>query len=208
MYREFDIDIDAEVLAVDPDEPQEGVIAQAAQHLRMGHAAVIPTDTVYGVCALPRFVDQLYAIKQRDADKAIPWLVSAFHDLEAYAANVAPYAYQLAHRFWPGALTLIVPAAPTVPREACAADGSIALRMPANTVALALIDELGLPLATSSANLQGERPATSLDTLNTHVAEKCGLVLDAGSTPGPTPSTIVSCLGEEPVVLRQGNVWI
>lgn len=175
--------------------------------LRCGKAAIFPTDTVYGIgVAVLRGAtpESIYSIKGRDSDKAIPWLVGSALALEDYAVDVPEYAYELARRFWPGALTLIVKASAAVPATFRAQDGTIALRVPDNPIACALIEQLGVPIATSSANLQGNQPATSIESLDSGLLGADIPVVDGGSTPGPVPSTIVSCLGERPEILREG----
>jgi tRNA threonylcarbamoyl adenosine modification protein (Sua5/YciO/YrdC/YwlC family) len=195
------------IIGIDPQNPQPDLIRQAADFARTGAPFVLPTDTVYGIglAVLPDSTpDGIYAIKKRDADKAIPWLVAGVSDLDVYGRQVPDYALRLAHEYWPGALTLIVWASDKVPVAFRAAGGSIALRAPESPVVLALIRELSLPLATSSANMQGEPPAISLDDLDNEVATQITLAIDSGPCPQAAPSTIISCLGEEPIIIRQG----
>jgi tRNA A37 threonylcarbamoyladenosine synthetase subunit TsaC/SUA5/YrdC len=124
--------------------------------------------------------------------------------LSAWALEPPEYALRLAQCHWPGPLTLIVRAAAAIPAAFRAADGSVALRMPKSPVALALLRAAGAPIATTSANLQGRSAATAIDQLDPQIAAQVALILDAGPTPLGSASTIVSCLGPTPAILRQG----
>jgi L-threonylcarbamoyladenylate synthase len=194
---------------INPKRPEPQLIAQATHVARGGKVIVFPTDTVYGVgvAAGAGFTPRaLFELKGRDPDKAIPWLVSDAGALERYGEGVPTYALELARGHWPGALTLVVRASALVPRAFVARDGSIALRAPANPIARALLAALRAPLATTSANRQGDAPATSLASLDPRLMDVAAvaLVIDGGATPGAVPSTIVSCLDGEPRVLREG----
>jgi len=198
------------VLTIDPVAPQPALIAQAVALLRTGQPVVFPTDTVYGlgIAVLPTTdaaaALTLYELKQRDAGKPIPWLVPGADALATYAQDLPPYAYALARAFWPGALTLVARAAPAVPVHFQAPNGTIALRMPAHPIALALLHTLGVPLTATSANRQGEPPATSRGTLDPFLAQRVPLVIDGGPTPTHGPSTVVDCQGPAPRILREG----
>jgi tRNA threonylcarbamoyl adenosine modification protein (Sua5/YciO/YrdC/YwlC family) len=190
--------------------------------MREGTPLAFPTDTVYGVgvAVMPGCTpESLFALKGRDRKKAIPWLVADVSALDEYGDEVPTYAFDLAFAHWPGALTLVIRAkasavpAPTPATSTSssahwppfiAADGTIALRVPAHPIALALIRELGVPLATTSANLTREEPARSLATLSPKLVAHLALAIDGGTTPGLLPSTIVSCLEERPRVIREG----
>ena len=198
-----------EIIKIDPDSPEPDLIGRAAAVARTGAPIIFPTDTVYGIgiAALPgNLPDALYEAKQRNLDKAIPWLVADADALDVYAHDVPEYARMMAKRHWPGALTLIVKASKRVAGEFRADDGSIALRAPASQITLELIRELGVPLVTTSANMQGQPPAISVETLDDELAKQVKLVIDGGECTEKVASTIVSCLGDEPIIIRQGAI--
>ena len=145
-------------MTVVPDTLEDAALALAD-----GRPCIFPTDTVYGVgvavCAASG-PDILFDVKQRDAGKPIAWLVGSIDDLQRYGKNLPSGVCQLAHRFWPGALTVIVEASDIVPASYRSESGTIGLRMPANETTLALIRRVGSPLATTSANISG-RPVAS-----------------------------------------------
>jgi tRNA threonylcarbamoyl adenosine modification protein (Sua5/YciO/YrdC/YwlC family) len=167
---------------------------------------VFPTDTVYGVGLLAietANLDSIFVAKRRPADKPIPLLIAPSACLDDYAVDIADYARDLAARHWPGAITLVLRAKPTLPRQLCALDGSVALRVPQSRIALGLISQAGAPIATSSANISGTAPTTTVALLDNRLATQVALIIDGGVLSGQ-PSTLVSCLGPEPIVLRPG----
>ena len=184
---------------------QPDAIEQALRILRAGGLAAFPTDTVYGVGALAfdgPAVESIYAAKDRPIEKAIPVLIADADDLDKVAVDVPPMARILAARFWPGPLTLVVPKQPTLP-EAVSATATVAIRIPDHPVARALLRAAG-PMAVTSANLSGQPSPVSAEEVMRQLNGRIPLVLDGGVTPGGIPSTLVDCLGAEPVILREG----
>lgn len=184
---------------------QPDAIEQALRILRAGGLAAFPTDTVYGVGALAfdgPAVESIYAAKDRPVEKAIPILIADADDLDKVAVDVPPMARILAARFWPGPLTLVVPKQPTLP-EAVSATATVAVRIPDHPVARALLRAAG-PMAVTSANLSGQPSPVDAGEVMRQLNGRIPLVLDGGATPGGVPSTLVDCLGAEPVLLREG----
>ncbi len=199
----------APLLTLDPLAPDSKLIEEAAEELRAGHILVIPTDTVYGIAQIASDAtrpENLRSVKQRPEEKSIPLLIANRHDLEHYSKELPSYARELAARHWPGALTLVVRASDRLPQQFVAEDDSIALRMPAHAIALALLEAVAAPLACSSANLSGKAPATDIKELDPQIAQRVSLIVDGGKLSGGVASTVVSCLGAEPCVLRPGPV--
>lgn len=185
-------------------------IAQAVQAIQQAELVVFPTDTLYGV-GVDAFnetaVAKLYAAKKRPFSKGIPILLADLSDLEKVVTAVPDAAQHLIEQHWPGPLTIIVPKAAHLPANISPNEG-IAVRIPDHPAGRAFIRAAGGALATSSANLSGQPPATTaaaaLDQLNGIAA----VILDAGPSPQQVASTIISFLGPEPVVVRQGPVTI
>ncbi|HLA98582.1 MAG TPA: L-threonylcarbamoyladenylate synthase [Anaerolineales bacterium] len=189
------------------DQPE--AIPAAIQALKRGELVAFPTDTVYGVGALVHDTDsiaQLYQVKERGAEKAIPVLLGDPGDLAQVALEVGSLALRLAGRFWPGALTLVVPRHPALP-EIISPYPTIGVRMPDHPVALRLLRAAG-PLAVTSANLSGARSATTAEEVMSQLAGRIALILDGGRTPGGQPSTVVDCTGPDPEILRPGPVTL
>ena len=174
--------------------------------LRTGEPIAFPTDTVYGVGAAAlnaAAVARLYTLKRRPLTQAIPLLIADEADLPLVADEVTPTARRLA-RLWPGALTLVVMAAPGLPSELLAGGATVAVRLPNHTWLRSLMRALGMPLAATSANLHGGRDPRTAADVAAQLGGALSLIVDGGPTPGPLPSTIVDCVGDEPRLLRAG----
>jgi L-threonylcarbamoyladenylate synthase len=174
--------------------------------LRAGEPIAFPTDTVYGVGAAAldaAAVARLYTVKRRPLTQAIPLLIADDVDLPLVADEVTPTARRLA-RLWPGALTLVVTAAPGLPSELLAGGATVAVRLPDHMWLRSLIRALGMPLAATSANLHGGRDPRTAADVAAQLGDALPLIVDGGPTPGPLPSTIVDCVGGEPRLLRAG----
>ena len=196
------------VLQVSQTNPSRDAINEAVVTLAFGGVLVMPTDSVYGIgCAAtegnPAHA-RIFEIKRRERSQTLPWLVADASDLHTYAAHVPEYAVKLAIRFWPGALTLVVPASNAVPPEYRAADGTVALRCPDSNLVREIARKLGSPLATTSANTHGEAAATSGSGIEARIVREADLTLDAGPAPVGVASTIVGCAGDRPQVFREG----
>ena len=197
------------VVKVHPKAPEVDRIELASSVLTHGGVVILPTDSVYGIGCLvapnnPAH-QRIFQIKQRPGHMKLPWLVDDIDGLLRFGADLPGYARDLAAKHWPGALTLVVAAAPEVPEEYRAENGTIALRAPNNVLVRYLAFTLG-PLATTSANLHGEAAATTGADIDPALIEAADLTLDAGPAPIGIPSTIVDCTGPEPRILRQGAI--
>jgi L-threonylcarbamoyladenylate synthase len=182
-----------------------GVDAAVAA-LRRGDLVVLPTDTVYGVAAdafSPSAVERLLAAKGRGRDMPVPVLVGAWRTLDGLAATVTPLARELVETFWPGPLTLVVRAAGSLAWDLGETRGTVAVRMPLQPVALAVLEQTG-PLAVSSANRTGAPPATDAQDAAAQLGTSVTVYLDAGPCADAVPSTILDLTGERPRVLRAG----
>lgn len=186
------------------------MLETAVHALRAGQAVVFPTDTVYGLGVAVRFAESpqlLFDIKQRSSEKPVAWLVSSSDDLTEYGRDVPEYAFDLAKAFWPGGLTLVVQAGPSVPAAFASQAGTIGLRMPGNELTRRLIRDAGCPLATTSANLSTHPAPTRASEVDPQIVEQVPAVLaDGGSTAIGVASTVIDCAGSVPVVLRTGSV--
>ena len=199
-----------DVRRVSQTAPDERTIAEAAGVLAFGGVVVMPTDSVYGIgCAAfagnPGH-ERIFTIKRRERSQTLPWLVADFDDLNRYAAGIDSRALEMALRWWPGALTLVVNASEEVPAEYRGTDGTIALRMPDSNLVRALARKAGAPLATTSANTHGEAAATSGASVEERIVREADLTLDAGPAPVGVASTIVSLVDKDVRVLREGAI--
>lgn len=191
------------------DASDPAAVDEAVRLLRAGEVVAIPTDTVYGVAVdpfQPGAADRLFVAKERPKDVALPVLVGAAGDLDHLVEGpVDPLARNLVDRFWPGALTLVLPRRIDLRELDLGGDpATIGVRCPDHRLVRELCREVG-PLATTSANRH--RQPTPEDAAG--VAEALGdavpLVLDGGICAGD-PSTVVSILGDEVRILREGRI--
>ena len=179
--------------------------------LLQGEVIALPTDTVYGVAALAlnaEAVAKLYRVKDRPLDKPIPVFVPSIADLPHVCQGLRPDVSSWLKAYWPGGLTAILPASPALPGIVTNNGPTVAVRIPNHALVLALLTRLKQPLAATSANLSGgPNPQTAADVL-AQLKGRIPLILDAGPTPGPIPSTIVDLTQSPPKVLRQGAVQV
>jgi L-threonylcarbamoyladenylate synthase len=194
-------------LHVDMDRFDADAVAQAVDVLRSGGLVAYPTDTVYGIAADPRSdeaVERLFALKKRDPGAALPLIASNTGQAMA-AGELGPSELRLAAAFWPGPLSIVVPAQPIVSRAVLGPRNTVALRVPAHAVARELAAAFGFCITATSANPTGRAPAESGEQV-LEILSDVDLVLDAGRAPGGLPSTIVA-LGEDgPVLVRAGAI--
>jgi L-threonylcarbamoyladenylate synthase len=183
-------------------------VHKAAEVLANGGLVVFPTDTVYGLAASidrPDAVARLYTAKGRPLDRPIPVLVSSRRQAERLAASVDRNSQLLMERFWPGGLTILLPAADWLPFEVVRDTGQVGVRMPHHRLALAIIEASGGALATTSANRSGEPEAKTTEQVRDVLGSAVDLILDGG-TGGGIPSTVVRFSGNDLIVLRRGAI--
>lgn len=184
-------------------------VGRAARLLRDGGLVAFPTETVYGLGGDAWSADAVrgvFAAKGRPPDNPLIVHVDERTGLASVAATVTPLAEELAERFWPGPLTVVVDAADGLPRETTGGLATVAVRVPDHPTALALLRRAGVPVAAPSANRSGRPSPTTARHVAADLAGVEGLVLDAGPCPVGVESTVVDARGTTPVVLREGAV--
>lgn len=181
--------------------PDAAGLAEAARLLRSGRLVAFPTDTVYGIGCLAGDMEALariFAAKRRPPEKAVPWLVASAGEVARLGFRADEHALSLAKRFWPGALTIILPAA---------GDGgkAQAFRVPDHPITLALLAATG-PLAVSSANRSGEPETLDADDVAIAFADsdEPAATLDGGRVPGGVASSVVDLSGARGRLVREG----
>ncbi|CAO5249583.1 L-threonylcarbamoyladenylate synthase [Frankia sp. AgKG'84/4] len=193
----------------DEAERSRGLTAAAAVVGR-GELVVLPTDTVYGLGADAFDGDAvagLLAAKGRGRTMPVPVLIGSWRTLDGLIDRVTPQVRDLTQAFWPGGLTLVVRHVPSLRWDLGDARGTVAVRMPLHPVAIELLGRTG-PMAVSSANISGQPPATTADEALTQLGGAAEVYLDGGPCRDATPSTIVDCTGDVPVVVRAGAVTL
>ena len=188
------------------DHGRVDAIAKAAAGVREGRLVVLPTDTLYGIGAdafSPDAVRDLLAAKGRGSDMPPPVLVPETRTVDGVATDVPAYARALVERFWPGPLTVVLRAQPSLMWDLGETGGTVALRMPDHPVALELLRAVG-PMAVSSANRTGYPASRTVVEAASQLGASVEFYLDGGPVTGGLASTIVDCTREEPVFLRVG----
>ena len=186
-------------------------LACAAELLRRGEVIALPTDTVYGVAALAfnaEAVARIYQVKERPLDKAIPVFVPAVADLALVCRDAPPLILPLLEKYWPGALTVILPVSPDLPGIVTNFGSTVAVRIPDHPVVRQLLALVGEPLAATSANISGRPNPQTAAAVEAQLSGRIPLILDDGPTPSNLASTILDATQWPPKVLRQGALEI
>ncbi|HEV2656314.1 MAG TPA: L-threonylcarbamoyladenylate synthase [Ktedonobacteraceae bacterium] len=199
------------VLPVDALAPASASIERAAMLLRNGELVVFPTETVYGLGAnalQAAAVEQIFLAKGRPFSDPLIVHIAAEETLALLTSHVPRQARLLAEAFWPGPLTLLLPAGPRVPRVITAGLETVAVRMPRHPVALALIRALGSPIAAPSANRFMHISPTTAQHALADLAGRVPLILDSGPCAVGVESTILDLCAPVPTILRPGGIGL
>jgi L-threonylcarbamoyladenylate synthase len=184
-------------------------LAAAAVFLRAGGIVAYPTETYYGLAADPwngQALHRLFQVKNRPAVKPVLVLVSDRAQVLLLAREISPTARLLMDRFWPGPLTLVLPARADLSPLLTGGTGTVGVRLSPDPVAAALLRAFGSPLTATSANLSGREPATTANEVKAAFGGQVDLILDGGPAPGRMGSTLVGVSGGRITCLREGRI--
>lgn len=182
-----------DLIEIDPDHPQPEAIERAAAAIRNGGVVAIPSDALYTLIADPlnlRAVGRVFEAKGREIHRALPLLISGNFMAEELAKELSARYFLLARHFWPGPLTIIVPASAKVPLKVTGNTGRLALRQSRSRIAHALLDWLDQPLISTSANISGQPTSRSGIEVFGTMDGRVDLVLDGGVCSGPGATTV------------------
>jgi L-threonylcarbamoyladenylate synthase len=204
-------DLMAEILKVDPADSvrMEFVLEYTTRLIASGKVVAFPTDTFYGLGADPlnlAAVSEIFRIKRRTADRPLPLLVASLDQAADLAQDPPRIFFQLAEKFWPGPLTMVVAASRLIPLKVTANTGKVGLRWPRAPLAVAIIAAAGRPITGTSANHSKNPACSTADEVNEQLGPDLPLILDAGPTQGELASTVVDLVGERVRILRPGGV--
>jgi L-threonylcarbamoyladenylate synthase len=194
-------------MILDPKAPE--TLERAAEIIRTGGLLGIPTETVYGLGANgldPEAVRKIFEAKGRPQDNPLILHVSDATQVETFCHDIPEIAWTLMERFWPGPLTLVLPARDIVPRRTTGGLDTVAIRCPRNDLTRAIIREAGVPIAAPSANISGKPSPTTAQHVLHDMAGKIEAIVDGGPCSVGVESTIVDLTGETPRLLRPGGV--
>lgn len=195
------------LLQIHPDNPQQRLVKQVVESLQQGGIIIYPTDTVYGLgCDIlqQKAIEKICRIKKVEPKKAqLSFVCSDLSHLSDFAKPLSNPVYRLLKENLPGPFTFILPASKMVPKILQSKKDTIGLRIPNNSIAMAIIKELGRPIL--SASLPGEmvEDYTDPEVMYENFMNEVDYVIDGGIG-GMIPSTIVDCTGDEPVLIREG----
>ena len=199
----------AEVLKLDTRSPDAQGIRYAASWLRRGSVVGIPTDTLYALAADPvnlSAVEEIFRVKGRPESRALPILINSLAQARMLSRDLPANFYRLASACWPGPLTIVVEASNRLPLKVTANTRRIALRWSDNKIVSHLIEELGVPLTGTSANLSGSVTCSSAKEVLEQLGDRIPLILDGGEAGEFVPSTIVELHGREWKIGREGAI--
>ena len=195
-------------VAVDPLRPDIAAMAPLVDILRSGGIVAYPTDTMYGLAIDPRndtAVEHLFDVKLRDRTAAVA-LIAADVAQAQEAGEFGASELVLARAFWPGPLTIVVPASRQLSPSLTGDLQTVGVRVPAHAVAQALAGAFASCITATSANLSGRPPAVTADEVAAALGSRIDAVIDAGPAPGGAPSTIVEIVNHRPVLRRNGAI--
>ena len=187
------------------------LLATAVAALRRGDVIVFPTETLYGLGADAlnfNAVEKVFQFKGRDPNNPFPVLVSDRSMLNSLVATVTPLADKLMAHFWPGPLTLVLPARKEIPAPLMNSSGAIGIRISSQPIATAIVRMLGRPVTATSANLSGQSGAQTLAQARTYFAGKIDVFVDGGALTSATGSTVIAVAEQEISVIRAGEISI
>jgi len=193
------------LIAINPDNPQQRLIAQVVSALADGAVIAYPTDTTYGIgCSIfsKKGIERIYQIKQREKKKPFSFICSNMSDVTKYA-KVSNYAFKILNRFLPGPYTFVLDATRIVPDLVQTKQKTVGIRIPDNRICLDLVSALGHPLVTTSANLSGEEPIGDPGDIFEAMNNQLDIIVDGGFLP-PDVSSVVSLINDVPTILRRG----
>ena len=181
----------------------------AVERLRQGGLVAFPTDTLYALGAdpfNPQAVQRVFWAKHRPPNMGLPLLLSDAAMLTPEVAEASELALELAERFWPGPLTMLLPRGPMVSEQVTGGQDSVAVRVPDHPIAQRLIGALGHPVTGTSANVTGGDDPATAQQVREHMGASCDMVLDDGASQLGVSSTIVDLTGPRPTLVRAGAV--
>lgn len=201
----------AEIIKINQETPETSLVNYVAEQIKAGQVLGMPTDTFYGLAADPfnlRAVERVYEIKSRSRHKPLSLLIEDVDQAEDLARPLPEEFYQLARKFWPGPLTIIVQASSKLPLKVTANSGNVALRVPSAKIPLAVVQAAGIPITATSANLSGASECTTAVQVRDQLQERITIIVDGGTSPRDVASTIVDLSAEDGSwrVIREGAI--
>ena len=197
------------IVKLDPDKPDDNILAQVISAIKAGETIAFPTETFYalGVSAYSETaIRKVYGIKGREQGKPLPLIIEGNSMLKEVASEIPEIAHLLIQEFWPGGLTLIFKASQKVPSILTAETSTIAVRNSSHPLARLLVASAQVPLTSTSANLSGNESCSSAAGVEKQLGSLIDIIIDGGTTEGLLPSTMVDLTKTPPQVVREGII--
>ena len=194
------------LIHINPQNPQKRLINKAVEVLKQGGIIAYPTDTAYGIgCDImnKKAIEKIYWLKQRDKREPFSFLCSDLKNISQYA-KVTNYAYKTMKRLLPGPYTFILEGSKAVPKMMLTKRKTAGIRVPDHNICLRLVEGLGHPIISTTANQQDGELLNDPSLIKDYFSPNLDLVIDGGPVPGE-PSSVVSLIDDEPIVLREGR---
>ncbi len=198
------------ILKIDPEDIDETLINECAEHIRNNKILILPTDTVYGICAnafSKEAVKKIFDIKNRPGNKPLSILIANIRQLSLLTNEIPKDALMLIERFWPGPLTIIFRKTGKVFNDLTGSCETVGVRITSNPITKQIIEK-SMPIVASSANLSGEKSPSSFTEINTELIQKVDYAIDAGKTLLKKESTIITVYEKPFRVIREGAIPI
>jgi L-threonylcarbamoyladenylate synthase len=200
-----------EIIRIDPLEPGPSALARAIEFLRTGGVAAYPTETFYGIGAdagNASAIDKIFDIKGRERLNPIPLIIGDQNLLEAIVEDVPAAAAGLIETFWPGPLTIVFRASPSLNQALTGGTGKIGVRLSSHPLARLLSNGIAGAITATSANLSGAAECVSAEEVIGSLGERIKTVIDGGKTPGGKGSTVIDVTASPPRIYRRGAVAV
>jgi L-threonylcarbamoyladenylate synthase len=197
------------VYRIDPQKPDPAVISRAAEALRKGLLVGYPTETFYGLGCDPRqpaAVDRIFEAKGRPDKMALPLIAGDRGGVALCVREISEGAQRLMDAFWPGPLTLVLPAAEELPSRLLGGGRTVGVRVSSHPVAAAIALAMGGPIVATSANRSGQPPPSTAAEVDEAIGEDLSVILDGGPTRGGSASTVLDLSVEPPRLIRSGAI--
>lgn len=194
---------------INSNRPEKEKVRKAAEIIRNGGIVIFPTDTVYGIGARAdraRSLYRVYYIKKREKKKPFILFIRNKNELKRFARGIPGDARGIIRKFWPGAITLVFRASAKVKAPVRDSRGTVGIRIPGNIVMLRVLGAAGVPFATTSANISGQRSPVKISDIPLSMLAKADLVIDGGKCPAGKPSTVLDLTVKPFRMLREGAV--
>jgi len=193
------------IIEINPENPQKRLIRQVVEVLKNDGIIAYPTDTYYGIgCDImnKKAIEKIYLLKQRDKKRPFSFICSGLKNISDYA-KVSNYAYKTMKRLLPGPYTFILEGSKLVPKIMLTNRKTAGIRVPENKICLALVEELGNPIITTSATMPDGSVFDNPSLINEYYSTRIDMVIDGGPVPGQ-PSSVISLINDIPEIIREG----